>query len=257
LRHHRHLASGVSGGLRAAVGALIVAASVCGGAEEAHAQPRPASDRGAARREGRIERPPATMTPRACTTVPVLDPGVISCSALEWVFASDDGGSEAARAYLNRRASAALTRAIQFDRRARAAAAGKPMVNSFEMPPQWLVRSDYELFNVIADFTGTNVIHRSYGYGTDVEEMRAFRSMSELEASRKRATYTDVEEYVGNRDDNKVSPLFLAGGLSLTALTGALAIVDHDEVPVVGESAHVRPMGWPPGLRLKGHFRLP
>jgi hypothetical protein len=244
--------------VRAAIGAVVVVAGLCEGVDGVHAQarqnPLPALYGGYALRAGFIEASP-DVTPR-CATLPGPGDDEVSCATLAWAFVPEEAESRAGRIYGNHHHWAASTWLLGTKSDVLPATPERtPMGHGFELPPRRQMQADYEVFKLIANLTRIRIAQRSYG--DDLEKMGPFRSVRELEAARDRGTYLDIEEYVGHPDENKVSPLFLAGGLSLTVLSGALALLDWDEVEGVGSDARVRPNGWPPGLRIKGHFSWP
>jgi hypothetical protein len=195
--------------------------------------------------------PPASPRP-GCVTAPSLDSAEVSCATVTSVFppSSSDFSANPRRARVTIPWETVVQRPDVRPSPERA-----PIENGFDPAPRWQVEIDRELFLMIADLTNTPIAMRSYG--EDVEEMRAWRNLHDDERTRKRATYLEVEEFMGNSRDDNVDPLVVAG-MSLTALTGFMAMADWDEV-VISETLglKLRPRLWPPGLRVKGTFPWP
>ena len=251
-------------GLRLASAGVVALAATLGGERAAGAQHRAAwppslAVRGGSGAEGpgwRLK--PASSTP-VCTAIPI-SPATVSCTTLTAAFVLPDQGPAPRGPRYHQAVKAAPWATLmapsswsnQGARETALAEARAPMENGYEPPSPWQVQVDQELFILIADLLGTKLTMRSYG--TDLKEVGAWRRMEELEAASRRATYLDVEEYIGHPDEGKIAGSVMAVGLSLTALTGVLALGQWDEVNSKGMTVKVRARGWPPGPRIKGTF---
>jgi hypothetical protein len=187
-----------------------------------------------------------------CVTVPSLDPTDVPCATVVSVF-----GDPSSNFADPRRARVTIPWAAVVERPPpRPPIERAPIENGFEPPPRRQIKVDRELFLLLADLLDTNIAVRRYG--DDLDEIRAWNTMRESEMASERATYLDVEEYMGHSEEDSVDAPWMTAGMSLTALSGFLAMADRDEV-VVNESLElrVRPRFWPPGLHLKGTFSWP
>lgn len=244
-------------GLRTAlVGALIVTASLSAARAASAQDPRKALQDRKALASAQAERvgwraPPAHTMPE-CVTVPTLDPEDVDCATMVSVF-----GGPASNFADPRRTRVTIPWATVVQRPSdRLRFERAPIENGFEPPPRWQIEVDREFFVLLADLTDTNITMRTYG--DDLEETRAWHNLLEDERASERATYLEVEEFMGHSEENSMEGPWLTGGMSLAALSGVLAAVDHDEA-VISENLELRlrPRFWPPGLRLKGTFGWP